>query len=148
MKKAIILISIILISLSASTKTANAAKRLIPRAKTSTSSTTTKTTTNSSGKIGVSVKFRGDRRAIVVNFSSLEKASKVTYTLSYNAKTGYQGASGSVSTTGGAVSREIIFGTCSGGTCRYDTNITNAVFSVKYTLTNGKTYVKNFRLKV
>lgn len=124
------------------------AKKVLPRAK---SGTTTKysggTTT---GRIGVSARFRSDRRAIVVNFSNLTSARTVSYTLSYATRGTTQGAGGSIdpSTTGATASRELLFGTCSHGVCRYDTGITNAKLVVTYTLNNGKKYSKSFRLKV
>lgn len=122
------------------------AKKVLPRAKSTTKSTGGATT----GKIGVSVRFRSDRRAIVVNFSNLVSARTVSYTLSYATRGTTQGAGGSIdpSTTGATASRELLFGTCSHGVCRYDTGITNAKLVVTYTLNNGKKYSKSFRLKV
>src|SRR3989344_3257483 len=61
-----------------------------------------------------------------------------------------QGAGGSIdpSTTGATASRELLFGTCSHGVCRYDTGIANAKLVVTYTLANGKRYSKTLRIKV
>lgn len=124
------------------------AKKLLPRV--NIPKTTSKAATGGSSSQGVlvKVKFRGDRRAIVATFSDLSKASSVTYSLTYDSKGITQGAGGSVSVTEGTVTREILFGTCSHGTCRYDTGITNAKLSVTTTLKNGKKIVKNFKLKV
>lgn len=124
------------------------AKKVLPRAKPA--GGTKAATGTPSGRIGVSVKFRGDRRAIIVNFSSLSNASNVSYTLSYSTRGTTQGAGGSINptTTGSSASRELLFGTCSHGVCRYDSGITNAKLVVTYTLTNGKRYSKSFRIKV
>lgn len=124
------------------------AKRLLPQARQATA--TRSSGGVASGKVGVSVRFRGDRRAIVVNFSNLTSASRVNYTLSYNTRGTTQGAGGTIdpSTTGSTASRELLFGTCSHGVCRYDSGITNAKLVVVYTLQNGKRYGKTFRIKV
>ena len=124
------------------------AKKVLPRARSTGSSKSTGGAT--AGKVGTTVKFRGDRRAIVVSFSNLTSARAVSYTLSYATRGTTQGAGGSIdpSTTGATASRELLFGTCSHGVCRYDTGITNAKLVVTYTLGNGKKYLKSFRLKV
>ena len=123
------------------------AKRVLPRAKPSAGRPASTVT---GGKVGVSARFRGDRRAIIVNFSNLTSARSVNYTLSYATRGTTQGAGGSIdpSTTGATASRELLFGTCSHGVCRYDSGITNAKLVVTYTLANGKKYGKTFRIKV
>lgn len=100
--------------------------------------------------VGVSVKFRGDRKAIIAAFSDLEIASSVSYTLSYTAGRGVrEGAGGTLSDlSGGSTTRELLFATCSSGVCRYHTGIKNAKFTVTTTLKNGRKVVKNFRLKI
>ncbi|MBI4153408.1 hypothetical protein HY503_00195 [Candidatus Woesebacteria bacterium] len=121
------------------------AKRILPRAKPASG---TKVATPTRG-VATGVKFRGDRRAIIVTFSNLSIATKVDYVLSYNTRGTTQGASGSLtSSAGSSVTRELLFGTCSHGVCRYDTGITNARFVVTTYLTNGKRVVKSFKLKV
>lgn len=123
------------------------AKKLLPYLrKTVTTAKTTKTTT---GKVKVSVKFRTDRRAIVATLSNLTVANKVDYFLSYNSKGITQGASGTImNTSQGAISRELLFGSCSKGVCRYDTSITNAKFVVNSYLPNGQKVIKTFRIKI
>lgn len=118
------------------------AKRLLPRFNTTTVSKT------SSGLVGISVKFRSDRRAIVVNFSNLSAASLVTYSLTYESNGLPLGAGGGINTSlEPAVTRELLFGSCSKGVCRYDTGISNAKFVVTSTI-GGRKRVKTFRLKV
>lgn len=100
--------------------------------------------------VSASVKFRGDRKAIIATFSNLEIASSVSYLLSYTAGKGTkEGAGGTIGDlSAGSVTRELLFATCSAGVCRYHTGIKNAKFTVTTTLKNGKKVVKNFKLKV
>jgi hypothetical protein len=121
------------------------AKRVIPASQPK--ATTTKVTTTKG--ITTKVRFRGDRRAIVTTFSNLSIASKVDYTLSYQTRGTTQGASGGISATAeDPMTREIIFGTCSHGVCRYDAQITNAKFTVTTTLKTGRKVSKSYILKV
>jgi len=121
------------------------AKRTLPQARPVTG---TKAVTSNSRGITALVKFRADRRAIVVTFSNLAVASKVDYMLSYSTRGTTQGASGSINLAQGDTIRELLFGTCSHGVCRYDTGITNAKLTVTTTLATGRKVIKTFRLKV
>lgn len=102
----------------------------------------------SSRGVTVRVRFRGDRRAIIVDFSNLGIAASVSYNLSYTTRGTTQGAGGEIGTAEDPTTREIIFGTCSHGVCRYDSGITKARFLVTTRLKNGVKVVKPFRLKV
>lgn len=144
--KRLVLITIILIAGWLSRPSEAWAKRTVPQAKAATASGPVASTTKG---VAVSVKFRSDRKAIVATFTSLSKASRVDYTLSYNTRGTTQGATGSiVPPVGEPAVREIIFGTCSHGVCRYDSGITNGQFTVTTYLTSGKKVIKNFKLKV
>lgn len=116
-------------------------------------------TTASTGKrvvsqnLGVasSVKFRADRKAIVLTLSDLDKASQVSYTLTYTGSGVPQGVSGSIKPSGeSSVSRELVFGTCSAGVCRYHTGIYNARLVITTYLKSGsyKKVHKAYRIKV
>lgn len=144
MKKISLIFSLVLI-LGLITVLPVFAKRLLPRFQ-----TTAKTRTQSGTRgITTSVKFRGDRLAIVVTFSNLAIATKVNYFLSYNTRGTTQGASGSIADLSiDPIARELLFGNCSKGACRYDTGITNAKFVVTTYLPNGKRVIKTFRLKI
>lgn len=123
------------------------AKMRLPQAapvKSGTSSAPVRTTRG----VTLKVRFRGDRLAIIADFTNLEIASSVSYNLSYTTRGTTQGAGGEISPSEGATTREIIFGTCSHGVCRYDSGITNARFLVTTILKNGVKIVKPFRLKV
>ncbi|MBX4205738.1 hypothetical protein KW795_00920 [Candidatus Microgenomates bacterium] len=119
------------------------AKKVLPRAQ----KTTTTNVVKSSGII-TSVKFANYKRSILVTFSNLEVASKVTYSLTYIANGVEQGFGGSITDLSGTQTRDIVLGTCSHGVCRYDTGIKNAKFIVTTTLKNGKKVIKTFKLKV
>lgn len=98
--------------------------------------------------VTATVKFKPDRRGITVTFKNLSIAADVTYSLTYVAGGIEQGVDGAVNIALGSVSKDLIFGTCSAGVCRYDTGIVNARFTVTTMLRNGKRIVKIFRLKV
>ena len=100
-------------------------------------------------QIVVSAKLRGDRRAVNVYFANLNQASSVAYTLSYQTGGKQEGIGGSIDTRGVySTSRELVFGTASGGVYRYHSNITNARLEVVTTLKSGKKAIRRFRIKV
>ncbi len=122
------------------------AKKTVPQARAATS--TGKVVSASKG-VTTSVKFRSDRRAVVATFSNLSVASNVTYSLSYDSKGMTQGAGGSLKgDAGDTTTRELLFGTCSSGVCRYDSGITNAKLVITTTLKTGKKVVRTYKLKV
>lgn len=99
--------------------------------------------------ISVMARLRTDRKALLVNFTGLSKAKSVMYTLSYTSNGIEQGISGILDSGGkNNLSRELLFGTCSSGVCRYHTNIKNMKFEVNSELTSGKSVIKRFRIKV
>lgn len=107
-----------------------------------------KTTYVASGLV-VSAKLRGDRQALFVYFSNLNKVTSVTYTLMYQTNGKDEGVSGTMDATGGnSTSRELLFGTCSSGVCRYHQNLSNMKLEVTSTLTSGKQTIKRFRIRV
>ncbi|OGK16402.1 hypothetical protein A2774_03020 [Candidatus Roizmanbacteria bacterium RIFCSPHIGHO2_01_FULL_39_12c] len=102
-----------------------------------------------SGGIGSNVRLRGDRQAIIVNFNNLSKASNVMYTLIYQTNGKDEGVSGSLdSSTGNSVARELLFGTCSHGVCRYHANITNMRLEILTTYKSGKRTLRRYKIRV
>ena len=100
-------------------------------------------------RVGNSAKFNSTRTGIVISFSGLSNATSVTYSLSYNANGIPQGAMGTI--TNPEVStdtRELLFGTCSGGVCRYHSNITNAKLVITSKLKSGYTTRKTYRIRI
>jgi hypothetical protein len=97
--------------------------------------------------VAISPKLRSDRLALIVNFSNLTSASSLTYNLSYNSNGIAQGVGGTIKPTSASVSRELLFGTCSSGVCRYHTNITDMRFVVTTSLKSGGKLIKSYRVK-
>ncbi len=118
------------------------AKRMLP------SAAGGKPTAKSAGGVTAKVKFRGDRRAVILNLSNLGIAKSVSYELQYEAGGLMQGAGGAVTIAGDGESREILFGSCSAGVCNYDKNVKNAKLTVTTTLKTGRKIIKPFKLKV
>lgn len=123
--------------------------RLLPRAVPQKSQSTSSVSTTSLNRVVIQVKFRPDRLGIIATFTNLSVASSVSYTLTYNSRGTTQGAGGSIALPASEpIVRELLFGTCSHGVCRFDTGITNAQLVVTTTLKNGSRVVKTFKLKV
>ncbi len=99
--------------------------------------------------VGISVRLRPDHKAILVYFSNLNKASSVSYTLTYQTDGRAEGVS-SVLTTGAedSATRELLFGTCSSGVCRYHTSISGMKFEVVSELLSGKRSIKRFKIRL
>lgn len=106
---------------------------------------------SSGGSAGpyVTARLRGDRLALVSIFGNLKKVTNATYTLMYQTDGVDQGVSGSLdSSAGNTVTRELLFGTCSSGVCRYHAHITNMKLEVSIDLPNGKHILKRFKIRV
>ena len=102
----------------------------------------------SSGLV-VTPKFRHDRLALILNLSNLQKVNNVTYTLIYQTNGKDEGVSGTIdSSAGTSVTRELLFGTCSAGVCRYHSNITDMKLEIVSELPNGKQTLKRYRIRV
>ena len=96
-----------------------------------------------------SARLRSDRKALLVSFSNLQKVKNVTYTLMYQTGGKDEGVSGSVdSSQGGSLNRELLFGTCSSGVCRYHANITNMKLEIVSELPSGRRSIKRFRVRI
>ncbi len=86
-----------------------------------------------SSGITVSPRLRADRRALEINFGSLQNASAVSYVLTYATSTQEEGAMGNLRIDGSSSSSvELLFGICSKNVCRYHTGITNMHLEVSY----------------
>lgn len=105
----------------------------------------------SGGRTGyfVSARLRPDRLALNVTFNNVGPVADISYSLSYQTAGNQEGAGGSIQPTGaGSLTRELLFGTCSAGVCRYHTGITNAKLEVTTTFKSGKQAVKRFKIRV
>jgi hypothetical protein len=112
--------------------------------------TATTTTTRTLGtKVSSSVRFKPGKNGIIISLSGLTNAKSVSYELTYSSNGTAQGAMGTISNiTNSTDSRELLFGTCSGGVCRYHSGITNARLVITTKLKSGTTTRKSYRLKV
>lgn len=109
----------------------------------------TKNYVSTGGRVTTSARFRGDRRAIIINFAGLNNATSVSYSLTYNSNGIPQGAMGTITQiSGSSDSRELLFGTCSHGVCRYHTGLTEARLVITSKLKSGITIRKSYKLKV
>lgn len=93
------------------------------------------------------VRFRPDRKALLINFSGFENIESGTYELVYNADGVSQGLQGSI-IMGDTSTKTLLFGTCSGGVCNYHKNITNMRLSIYSTLKDGRKILKPYRIQV
>lgn len=124
------------------------AAKLLPRFRSGGKGPSASLRVNPSG-VGVSAKLRADRKAIILSLSNLTKARSVTYTLIYKTIGKDEGVSGSIdSSSGKNARRELLFGTCSAGVCKYHTNISSMSLEVVTELLSGKKTLKRFRIRV
>ena len=147
MKKKIFLISLIISLFFILPANVRAAKRRPPRGGKPQVKTTTRTYSSSRG-VKASVRFRPDRRGLLVNFSGFDNITSVTYALTYTADGIPQGIRGTVTAETAGEQRELLFGTCSHGVCRYHTNITNARLVIDSKLSSGIIIRKPYRIKI
>ena len=88
-------------------------------------------------------------RSVVVTFTNLDKARKVTYELQYAARGIPQGVVGSITPAGQTSdTRDLYFGTCSRGVCTPHTSITGASLIIRTTTTGGGVNAKRYRVKI
>lgn len=121
-----------------------AAKKFVPKksAVVKTGSTTT------SGKIPAVVRYRGDKKAILLSFSHFKGLKSVSYSFTYTTNGMSQGAGGTVTAANNPTSnRELLFGTCSTSVCSYHSNLKNATLTLRATFSNGKVVSKTYRIK-
>lgn len=123
----------------------SAEARLLPRFRGSAA----RTARSSGSSVIVSPSLSPDRKALNVYFANLGKANEVSYTLSYQTNGKDEGVYGIIdSSSGSTATRELLFGTCSSGVCRYHTNITGMKFEVTVELPSGKKAIRRYRVRV
>lgn len=87
--------------------------------------------------------------SVVITFINMNQAKKISYELSYSARSIPQGVMGAIVPTGQASdSRDLYFGTCSKGVCTPNYNITGATLTITTTLLSGATNIKRYRIKI
>lgn len=97
--------------------------------------------------VRASVRFRVDRLGLLINFSNFDNLASGRYELVYEANGIPQGAGGSI-ILGDTSTKELLFGTCSGGVCHFHQNITNARLSITSVLKDDTTVLKPYRIRV
>ncbi|OGK24415.1 hypothetical protein A2954_02890 [Candidatus Roizmanbacteria bacterium RIFCSPLOWO2_01_FULL_37_12] len=141
MKKLILIIILLFLFLAKTTQVVEA--KLLPRFR-----TVSKKGVGFSSGVVVSPRLRPDRKALNVFFNNLSKAKNITYTLIYQTDGKDEGISGSIdSSSGNSTTRELLFGTCSAGVCRYHTNLSGMKLEIETTLLNGKKTLKRFKIR-
>lgn len=110
---------------------------------------TTKSTKTAVSSVVIAPSLRRDRKALIVKFRNLKKAKSVFYSLVYQTNGKDEGVAGTVdSSSGNTVRRELLFGTCSSGVCRYHQRLKNMRFEATIELLSGKTLTKRYRIKI
>lgn len=123
--------------------------KVLPQAGKSASVKTLKGVKVAGATIGVFPKLRSDKKALTVNFSNLHNAKSVSYSLVYSTATQSEGAGGALNLAGQVSDKaELLFGTCSASVCRYHAGVKDAKLEVSYISTNGKKYLKKFKIKI
>lgn len=104
--------------------------------------------TSLSSSVPSVVKFRPDRLGILLSFSSFRSLDSITYSFTYTTNGIAQGAGGTITANNNPTAvRELLFGTCSTGVCRYHDNITNARLTLTAKFSNGKKITKIYTIK-
>ncbi|OGG27355.1 hypothetical protein A2960_00110 [Candidatus Gottesmanbacteria bacterium RIFCSPLOWO2_01_FULL_39_12b] len=118
-----------------------AAKKFIPK------SAGTKNYTRTS-PIPASVRYRGDKNGILFSFLNFNGLESVSYSFTYSTNGIQQGAAGNITKANNPLlTRELLFGTCSGGVCRYHSNLANARLTLNARFTNGNTRTKVYKIR-
>ena len=143
-----VIVSVTLFLLSASTSEA----KVLPRFASGGSGASTSTgsiSTKSYNGVGVAVRFLPGRYGIRVSFTNLQNAENVNYVFTYESQGEQQGIQGTLSPSdGSSTSRDLVFGTCSSGTCVSRIGVKNAKLEITSKLTSGKTSIKKYRIRV
>ena len=143
MKKIFILIlTIIFLALTASPTLA--ARKRTPKVLQKTPSAITY---SASQGVSSKVRFRPDRQALLITFSGFNNIQSGSYELTYTANGVPQGAGGSI-ILDDTSTKTLLFGTCSGGVCKYHSNITNAKLIITSITKSGQKIVKPYRIRV
>jgi hypothetical protein len=85
---------------------------------------------------------------VVVYFSNLEDAKKISYELTYSHNGQKEGVLGDFTVNGQKlIKKEIFLGTCStGGTCIMHKNVRNIKLEITVTYNNGKSLSKHYKV--
>ncbi len=140
MRRIIPVIFVIFLLLVLSKPVVFAAKKFVPK------KSTVKNTSVSG--IPAQVSYRPDRLGINLSFRNFNGLESVSYSFTYNTNGITQGAGGKVTAANDPTeARELLFGTCSRGACRYHYNLSDARLTLTARYTNGRIATKSYRIK-
>lgn len=123
-----------------SVRNVEAAKKFVPKK-------TTSVYTPSTG-IPAIVSYRPDHLGLNLSFSNFSGLDSISYSFTYSTNGIPQGIGGTITANNSPASpRELLFGTCSRGVCRYQYNLSNAKLVLAARYTNGKTASKTYKIK-
>ena len=94
-------------------------------------------------ELGLTLKARSDKKAVIMEVTRLDGITMIDYELSYLAKGDIpRGVIGSiqVKSSDKKISRELLLGTCSRNVCKYDEGVTSVKLIAKVTKTDGKIF--------
>ena len=94
------------------------------------------------------LKLRGDRQALLLTLTNLDKAKSLSYLLTYDAAGVGQGAEGSHDPALGNTQKELVFGTCSANVCTYHQSISDMLFQATIGLKDGRTLVRKYQINL
>lgn len=125
-----------------------AAKPRPARGSQSSAATVGRSSSSSGRGVKAGVRFRSDRKALLLSFPDFGQAVSATYSLTYTSNGISQGARSTVTPETAGGERELLFGTCSKGVCRYHSNITNARLVIDSKLSSGVIIRKPYRIRL
>lgn len=131
---------IVFVLLFAAKPSAYAAKKFVPK----------KSAVNYTAisNIPAQVSYRPDKLGLNLSFKNFNGLDYVSYSFTYNTNGMAQGVGGKVTAANNPTSsRELLFGTCSRGACRYHYNLSGARLTLTARFTNGRTVSKTYRIK-
>lgn len=140
MQKLLIFAFVLLLIPILFTSTTFAAKKFVPKK--------SEARYTATGGIPAIVKYMPNRLGINLSFSNFKGLESVSYSFTYNTNGMAQGAGGKVTAANNpTAARELLFGTCSRGACRYHYNLSGARLTLTARYTNGRTVSKSYRIK-
>lgn len=98
--------------------------------------------------IPAQVSYRPDKLGLNLSFRNFTGLDYVSYSFTYNTNGIAQGVGGKVTAANNPTSaRELLFGTCSRGACRYHYNLSGARLVLTARFLNGRTVSKTYSIK-
>ena len=143
MQRVIVVLFVMMFSaLTVGAQKSYAAKKFVKK------TTATTTRSSSGGSIPAVVRKRGDGLGLLMSFSHFNGIQSVAYSFTYTTQGLQQGAGGQVTAGNNPTAqRELLFGTCSGGACRYHSGVRDAKLMLTATFANGRKVAKSYRIK-